>query len=303
MNDKFDVVVGIDFGSSGTGYAYSFNNPKDLILGYFKRQGADVKVPTEIILDKNLNFIAFGEKCKEYIKAKNKLKEGELHFQKIKMSLYNDQTTIKPQNQSTEYPLDEIISKVLKNVKEEAIKKISENSPKTINENKIKWVVTVPAIWKENQKGIMMKASEKAGLFNNCTDRSNFFALEPEAASLYCSQDSAIEPKYIEPGKTFIICDLGGGTGDIVTHSKEEKGEIKEKYQAIGGNFGSNEIDKKIFSLIINGIFGFEDYNSLEKKKEKIKKPYKTGFLYDRWKELEEEIQKKKKITENIKEE
>jgi len=300
MNNKFDVVVGIDFGSSGTGYAFSFNNPKEIILGYLKDQGPDVKVPTEIILDKNLNFIAFGGKCKKYIELKNKLKEGELHFQKIKMSLYHDQTTIKPQNQSTEYPLDEIISKVLKHVKEEAIKTISEKRP-TINENKIKWVVTVPAIWKENQKGIMMKASEKAGLFNDCTNRANFFALEPEAASLFCSQDSAIEPKYIEPGKTFIICDLGGGTGDIVTHSKKEKDEIKEKYQANGGNFGSNEIDKKIFSLIINKIFGFEEFNSLEKKNEKIQKPYKTGFLYQQWKLLEDEIQIKKKITEDIK--
>jgi molecular chaperone DnaK (HSP70) len=163
----YDVVVGIDFGSSGTGYAYSFNNPEDIILGYFEGQGADVKVPTEIILDKNLNFKAFGEKCKEYINN-NQLNKGELYFQRIKMSLYDNKTTIMPQNKSKEYNLDTIISEVLKHIKEEAIKKIKENRS-TINENRIKWFVTVPAIWNEKQKGIMIKESEKAGLFNQCT--------------------------------------------------------------------------------------------------------------------------------------
>jgi len=82
----YDVVVGIDFGSSGTGYAYSFNNPEDIILGYFDGQGTNIKVPTEIILDKDLNVLAFGEKCKEY--SNNQLDNGELYFKKIKMSLY-----------------------------------------------------------------------------------------------------------------------------------------------------------------------------------------------------------------------
>ena len=78
----------------------------------------------------------------------------------------------------------------------------------------------------------------------------NFFALEPEAASLYCSNDKAIDLTYIQPGKIFTICDLGGGTGDIITHYKWEKGKISEKYHAIGGNFGSVEIDKDFFNLI-----------------------------------------------------
>lgn len=55
----------------------------------------------------------------------------------------------------------------------------------------------------------------------------NFFALEPEVASLYCSQDKTIDPNYILPGKTFTICDLGGWTGDILLLIIKIK---KEKY-------------------------------------------------------------------------
>lgn len=46
------------------------------------------------------------------------------------------------------------------------------------------------------------------------------------------------------PGKTYIICDLGGGTGDIITHTKTNDNKITEKYQAIGGPYDSEEIDK-----------------------------------------------------------
>ena len=63
MIDIQKVVVGIDFGSSGAGYAYSFNNQEDIILGYFKGQGVDIKVPTQINLDSNLNVLSFGVKC------------------------------------------------------------------------------------------------------------------------------------------------------------------------------------------------------------------------------------------------
>ena len=304
-NGNADVVVGIDFGSAGTGYAYSFNNPEDIILGNIKGQGADVKAPSEIILDKDLNVIAFGDDCKKYISS-NEMNKEELYFQKIKMSLYGSKTTIKPQNKANEYQLDDIIAKLLEFVKKDAIEKIKVHR-NDFNENKIKWVVTVPAIWTEKQKGIMIKASEKAGLFNEFTDRMNFFALEPEAASLYCSQDKTIDPNYIQPGKTFTICDLGGGTGDIVTHHKDKNGKISEKYHAIGGKFGSDEIDKEIFNLVIiikvwlNKIFGFKDFNSLKLKNEQNGYTWQNDELYCEWINLQEEIQKKKKITEDIK--
>ena len=293
-----EVVVGIDFGSYGTGYAYSFNNADDIIEGTFYNQGVDNKVPTEIILKPNLEILAFGHKCKKYI-DENNLVNGELYFQRIKMSLYDNKKTIQPQNESSSYPLDEIISKVLIHVKLEAIKNIKAHRP-NIDEKKIKWVVTVPAIWNETQKGIMIKASEKAQLFNEYTKKMNFFALEPEAASLYCSHDDAIDQSLIKDGKTFIICDLGGGTGDIVTHAKNNE-KINEKYPPIGGNYGSNEIDKMIFNKVIGKIFGFSNFNSLKEKNLEQGNKLDEDLLYSDWVDLQEAIEKKKKITQDSK--
>ena len=87
-----------------------------------------------------------------------------------------------------------------------------EKSWKDIQETNIKWVVTVPAIWGDFEKGIMMEACENAGIVSEKVYKSLFFALEPEAASLYCYRNDSISEDHIKKGEYYIICNLGGGT-------------------------------------------------------------------------------------------
>ena len=289
----YEVVVGIDFGTSGTGYAFSYKNPNDIILGYFPEQGVDNKAPTEIILDSKLEkILAFGLKCKRYIED-NQLKNGDLYFKTIKMNIYHQEESIKPENNSQTYQLIDIIVKILQYVKEVAISSIHNSKPK-ITEKQIKWIVTVPSIWDLSQRGIMKKACEKAGLFNENTNELNCLALEAEAASLYCSQDETIDLDYINDGYSYIICDLGGGTGDIVTHKKEENNKINEIYRPIGGNYGAEEIDKQMYERVIYKIFGIKDFNDLKKKNKEIDSPWEEPILFIEWMKFLEDIQKKK---------
>lgn len=295
-----EVVVGIDFGTSGTGYAFSYNNEKDIILGKFSEQGIDAKVPTEIILDSKLEkVLAFGHKCQKYIED-NELKNGELFFKNIKMNIYHKTNKIKPYNSSKDYQLVDIIAKILEYVKEEAYSHIHDGHPE-IALNKIKWTLTVPAIWDYSQKGIMIKASEQAGLFNDYTKKLNFLSLEPEVASLYCSKDDTIDLTLLSNGKSYILCDFGGGTGDIATHHKNIEGEIIEKYQPIGGDYGSEEIDKQFYHEVVGKIFGFEHFIDLKEKNKKIFRPWDEEILLIEWMNLLNEIQSKKKIDENSK--
>ena len=62
------VVVGIDFGSSGSGFADSFMNDKDINHGSIYGSKVDNKVPSEIILDHNDIVVQFGAGCKQYLK-------------------------------------------------------------------------------------------------------------------------------------------------------------------------------------------------------------------------------------------
>ena len=60
----YEVVVGIDFGSSGSGYSYSFYKKDDINHGIIFGANVDNKVPTEIILDEQNSILQFGAECK-----------------------------------------------------------------------------------------------------------------------------------------------------------------------------------------------------------------------------------------------
>ena len=299
----YEVVIGIDFGSSGTGYAYSYFDKNKIILGQIYGASVDYKVPTEIILDDDNYILQFGVDCITFLKEKG-LNTGH-YFKGIKMELYENKSTIIAKNSGKELPLKLVIQKVLEKIKELAVNEISKNRPYLKQQTeKIKWVVTVPAIWDEHQKSIMMESCIGAGLVNENTDKSLFFALEPEAASLYCSINKEIDREYFKEGDYYIVCDLGGGTGDIVAHLVGSNNNLNEISFSCGGNYGSNEIDKYIFKDIILKLFGCQDFNSFYLKYKKRNND-NNGNIEDNdmrvllkdWSELEREI---KDIKEGI---
>ena len=152
-----------------------------------------------------------------------------------------------------------------------------------------------------------MESCTEAGLINSNTDKSLFFALEPEAASLYCSINKEIDQDYFQKGEYYIICDLGGGTGDIVAHLVGSNNNLNEIHPSCGGNFGSNEIDKKIFNEIIYKLFKCKDFNTFyvkyKKNNEDDDDEGQKGQLYRDWYELERAIKDFKEgvTTEKIK--
>ena len=282
-----EVVVGIDFGSSGSGFAYAFNDNKDEII-HGKIYGANVddKVPTAIILDDNNDTVKFGKECLDYIKKKG-VKAGH-YFKEIKMNLYDKKKEIQSKNSGKILPLTLVIQRVLEKLRDLAIGEIKKNRPK-IQNNNIKYVVTVPAIWEEFQKNIMMEACINAGLIKEEDDKSLFFALEPEAASYYCLKNKSIDQNLMKEGDYYIVCDLGGGTGDIVTHLIGANKNVNEICAPNGGKFGSNEINKYLFEEVIFKIFDCKDFNTYNNKYKEIHSK-EEETLYDDWDELERKI-------------
>ena len=284
-----EVVVGIDFGSSGSGFAYAYkDNEEEIIHGSIPGANVDNKVPTEIILNDKNKAIKFGVDCISFMKERG-LKAGH-YFKRIKMLLYEKKTSIEAKNTGKILPLKLVIQKVLEELKELAFAQIKQNRP-TITLSKIKWVVTVPAIWEEFEKNIMMEACIDAGLVKEDVDKSLFFALEPEAASCYCLKNKSIDQNYLKKGQCYIICDLGGGTGDIVAHLIGENYNLNEINPASGGKYGSDEINKLFFEDIVYKIFDCADFNDYYKKyKQSNENGDDEKTLYNEWLELEREI-------------
>ena len=284
---KYKVVVGIDFGFSGSGYAYSFMNKNKIYHSEIEGMDIDKKVPTEIILDDKNEILQFGAKCKEYLKDKG-LNAGH-YFKGIKMHLYQKQTIIKSYNSNKKLPLKIVIEKVLEKLKNLCIEQIKK-SYISIEESLIKWVVIVPPIWGDFEKGIMMESCQNIGLIGDKDNESLFFILEPEAAALYCSRNSAEIKDFLKVGKYYIICDLGEETGNIIVHLFGNNSFLEEISPSCGGAYGANEIDKKFFRQIIKELFGFENFNQLSQKYKELEIKEDLNEIYDDWLNLERDI-------------
>ena len=128
VNNEGDYVIGVDFGSSGTAFAYGIFGEKrnEPITGYFDGQTNNNKISTEIILDDNLNILAFGNDCVSYLSNENNKKF--YHFQNIKMNLYKKKDKIKAINGDKEVDIEKIIELILIEIKKKATDQIRRKS-------------------------------------------------------------------------------------------------------------------------------------------------------------------------------
>lgn len=289
------VIVAIDFGTSGTTYAFSFLDSKDdIILGKWN-ETPDAKNSTEIVLNDKFEIKKFGIECKKFFLEDKSSEEKYYHFSDIKMKLYENKNKITATNENITLDIDLIISKILQYIKQEAINHIKTNRP-SIKESEIEWKVTIPAIWKNNSKEIMLNASKKAGIFNeNENNQSLFFSLEPEAAACDYVNENSSDKNAIKPGNSYIVCDIGGGTIDISTHiRRNNNGQIyiEELYPPKGGNCGSTYINKSFWERVITKLFGKD---AIEKLKKIINDPQQNENIYEDYCELLDDIEEFKK--------
>lgn len=97
--DTHFVVAAIDFGTTYSGYAFSFTRDPDSIHMMRKWEGGDPgvinqKTPTTLLLKPNGEFHSFGFGARDYY---HDLEEGEAkkwyYFEKFKMSLHSSQVS------------------------------------------------------------------------------------------------------------------------------------------------------------------------------------------------------------------
>ncbi|XP_052278635.1 heat shock 70 kDa protein 12A-like isoform X4 [Dreissena polymorpha] len=86
--EKALVCVSIDFGTTYSGYAYSFKSSPNDIIG--RGGGQQIKTPTIVLLDPQKNMVAFGDKAtNKYLQlVKNKQHTSWYMFERFKMALF-----------------------------------------------------------------------------------------------------------------------------------------------------------------------------------------------------------------------
>ncbi|XP_070288294.1 heat shock 70 kDa protein 12A isoform X4 [Myotis yumanensis] len=284
----FLVVVAIDFGTTSSGYAYSFTKEPECIHVMRRWEGGDPgvsnqKTPTTILLTPERKFHSFGYAARDFYHDldPNEAKQW-LYLEKFKMKLHTTgdltlDTDLTAANGKKIKAL-EIFAYALQYFKEQALKELSDQAGSEFENSDVRWVITVPAIWKQPAKQFMRQAAYQAGLASPENAEQLIIALEPEAASIYCRKlrlhqmielsSKAVVNGYssrdtvgagFAQGDKYVVVDSGGGTVDLTVHQiRLPEGHLKELYKATGGPYGSLGVDYE-FEKLLCKIFG-EDF-------------------------------------------
>jgi len=251
-DNSIKVVVGIDFGTSRSGYAYAFIDDKKIIprLQWFGQTVPYVKTLTQILYSPDLQEKWWGHEAKTVFFEKRKTDEAKQYhfFEKFKMSLREseDRTSEGPQIISSagkKFLAVDVIADYLRFLKDFAWKDITKVTSGYLKEEEIRWCLTVPAIWTDADKQLMRRAAQKAGIIGTSEEDAErlILALEPEAAAMYCQEKEQHE---LKEGNRFMVVDSGGGTVDITVHEVLAGKKLKEVVTGTGGAYGSTYVDK-----------------------------------------------------------
>nr|XP_045005492.1 heat shock 70 kDa protein 12A isoform X4 [Jaculus jaculus] len=284
----FLVVVAIDFGTTSSGYAYSFTKEPECIHVMRRWEGGDPgvsnqKTPTTILLTPERKFHSFGYAARDFYHDLDPSEAKQwLYLEKFKMKLHTTgdltmETDLTAANGKKVKAL-EIFAYALQYFKEQALKELSDQVGSDLENSDVRWVITVPAIWKQPAKQFMRQAAYQAGLASPENSEQLIIALEPEAASIYCRKlrlhqmielsGKAVVNGYsasdtvgagFAQGDKYVVVDSGGGTVDLTVHQiRLPEGHLKELYKATGGPYGSLGVDYE-FEKLLCKIFG-EDF-------------------------------------------
>ncbi|XP_052761219.1 heat shock 70 kDa protein 12B-like [Mya arenaria] len=272
-NSKTLLVAAFDFGTTYSGYAFSFRDDPNKIhtnQNWYAGGGASrlvsLKTPTSVLLNPDGEFDKFSFEGED--KYASLAEDDEHHgwrlFRRFKMVLHNNKHLTKDVTvedfcgkQMTAFPLFVMSIKYLREhlLKAVTMQRIG------IEETDIFYVLTIPAIWDDNAKQFMRDAAVAAEID---PDRLKL-ALEPECASIWCETlGTDVKGAVAIAGSQYMVVDLGGGTADISVHERKPDGTLKEIHKASGGPWGGIFVDKNYMKML-DRLYGEETLIDLRK--------------------------------------
>lgn len=303
------VVAAIDFGTTYSGFAFSWKNTWTKVQCSEWSNGSFLsnKTPTVLLLNPDQTFLAFGYNAETLIAEQkydsdsegNEIKKPKYnmseyyYFQRFKMLLFENENLnhnfMISDVTGKKVPAMKVFSISIKYLKDEMIEKMNiQISSGKISIKDIEFILTVPANWGKKAQLIMEEAAIEAGIKSNQLT----VAFETDAASIFCqieTQTSASILKNLGKEHKFIVIDLGGGSVDISVHKTSNGGILEEMVPTTGRSFGGllvdEEYEKFLESIGGKGIFksfatiNMEDYltalRDFESKKREVNKDSK----------------------------
>ncbi len=243
------VIVGLDFGTSRSGFAYAFTVDKRVVgwTAWPGQSSAYPKTLTQLVYGPDRKVIAWGYLAAQRLAELRRAGDvGDYQlFSNFKMALHEgdseaDRGPVLTRS-SGEYPVIDLISDYLRLLREMAWNTIRETTAGLLREDEVAWCLTIPAIWTDREKQLMRFAAQNAGLVGSAGAERLLLVLEPEAAAIHCQEK---DYHTLEPGTRFMVVDCGGGTVDITSHEIVPGQGMQEVVPGTGGALGSTYVDR-----------------------------------------------------------
>ncbi|RAR06959.1 hsp70 family protein [Stemphylium lycopersici] len=227
------LVVAIDYGTTFTGVAFCETSDtgvvgKTIIVvqdwpSRHTKIATKEKTPSELALkDRSLwgSLIAPNEQRHVWTKLLlDDSKAGEVD--KIMQELSPSGT-----GRLSNKPID-IIAEYLAHIKAHLIKNLDIHYGQGLWRTlPLTLIITVPAVWSDAAKDSTLKAVNKAGF--NIMElpqlKRTVLTTEPEAAAIYTIQSmrGGVQDEQFAIGDGFVVCDMGGGTVDLISYRVAE---------------------------------------------------------------------------------
>ncbi|MCJ1304113.1 hypothetical protein MMC08_006925 [Hypocenomyce scalaris] len=259
------ILIAIDFGTTYSGIAWSQTRKPDVQTTIIQWPDAtsdglegvtSEKVPTELQYDGRV------------VKWGFQIGESKERFKWFKLSLdpaqdwgllphakpIEDSHLASPGYGRTG---ESLTTDYLAVLRKHAIHVLSNRLPKSALETTpIEYVITVPAVWSDAAQAKTRSCAEKAGMGSGA---KLHIISEPEAAAIYALH--TMDTHNLNVGDTFVLCDAGGGTVDLISYrilALEPALELEEAAPGTGSLSGSTFLDR-MFAEFLQDELGDDD--------------------------------------------
>jgi len=261
-NKQTKVAAAIDFGTSCSGYAYAFRDDGRIIGRYQwdKQPFSYIKTLTQSLYNGDGTLEAWGYGALSRFATLRQSKESQSYsfFPTFKMALRESHKRtidgpIAVAHNGREFPVVDLVADYLREIANLLRQELQNATSNQLKDQEIFWCLSVPAIWKEDEKSLMRIAAIQAGLISEDPGDQDrlLLVLEPEAAALYCQEKMQLQ---LSVGKRFMVVDCGGGTVDITVHQVSVNGALEEVVTGTGGAYGSTYVDRQFIEYLGNKL-------------------------------------------------
>ncbi|KAJ4131118.1 hypothetical protein NW768_006660 [Fusarium equiseti] len=256
------IVIGIDFGTTFSGVAWSYSREPDeieIVTSWDSElhHCSDVeKAPTQIYYDEKGRSIKWGYSIppeKEPLKWFKLLllDPKDLPAEVARSTQLQEARRLR--NQSNKEPI-EIIADFLRKLWDHSLESIKRGlGADLVQRTKFHVVITLPAIWPPYAQQRMKQAAQQSGILNvrSAGTTTLRFISEPEAAALATIKDLS-KRSTVKTGDTIVVCDAGGGTVDLISYVFESTDPfvVKECVKGDGGLCGGVFLDEAFVKLV-----------------------------------------------------